>query len=619
MDNSIKDRIDKLGFSEGEIDQLKGHYLTNQTKYKRIVTKYPGNESEITSIITAIIESEKKSTDIVLQNKNHARAAYYRHRLHLDYDLSDYQVNALEFILNGSGNAVINAVAGSGKTTTIKLMAELLPEHIAKIFLAFSKSIVTELRSKLPDHIDVLTMNSIGWRAMINYYRKYGITVEIDQYKTRKIVDAALEAKGWEVDTDFIEDEITTNRSEHRVNKRNGEQWGEYIQRMKDEYVFEYKRRVVKLVDLIRLYLTKNEKELRQVAAKYDVDIYNGECSKALGIVSYMIKKNNDISKKGKKVFDFVDQIFIAATNKSINVPQYEYVFIDECQDLNVAQQRLMERLIKPKVGRFVAVGDPFQAIYGFAGADVTSFKKLSEKENTTILPLSVCYRCGTKIIDFARQIVPHIESYEGNGEGIVRNGKIFREVIEGDYILCRNTLPLIKLAYELLRMRKKVHIMGTDIAKTLITFVKRQKAKSINHLFEKFQKEIDFKVKKLKQKHLTDKEIEEHTSITSILEKIEVIRIIIEANDCKVINQIIYQIEDLFSDDKEGIVLSTIHKAKGLESKRVWIICQNLMPSKWAKNDWELEQEKNLMYVAYTRAIEELLFDTEFDYTLPY
>ena len=49
------------------------------------------------------------------------------------------------------------------------------------------------------------------------------------------------------------------------------------------------------------------------------------------------------------------------------------FVFIDECQDLNACQRSLMLKAVKPNGGRFIAVGDPAQAIYGFAGADSDS------------------------------------------------------------------------------------------------------------------------------------------------------------------------------------------------------------------------------------------------------
>jgi superfamily I DNA/RNA helicase len=69
---------------------------------------------------------------------------------------------------------------------------------------------------------------------------------------------------------------------------------------------------------------------------------------------------------------------------------------------------------------------------------------------------------------------------------------------------------------------------------------------------------------------------------------------------------ELIDKIEEIFGEKNkniEGIALSTIHKAKGLEADNVYILCKDLMPSPSAKMDWERKQERNLIYVAYTRA----------------
>jgi ATP-dependent exoDNAse (exonuclease V) beta subunit len=76
----------------------------------------------------------------------------------------------------------------------------------------------------------------------------------------------------------------------------------------------------------------------------------------------------------------------------------------------------------------------------------------------------------------------------------------------------------------------------------------------------------------------------------------------------------LIARIEKIFSDENpnEGVCLSTIHKAKGLESDNVYIACASKLPSTSSKKDWEKEQEKNLAYVAYTRAKHKLGFIDE-------
>ena len=94
-----------------------------------------------------------------------------------------------------------------------------------------------------------------------------------------------------------------------------------------------------------------------------------------------------------------------------------DFIFIDEAQDLSKAQQQLMLASIE-EGGRFIAVGDPRQAINGFCGAMNDSFNQLEVLAQNS-LPLSVNYRCGSNMINLAQEIVPQIEAHEGAIEGL--------------------------------------------------------------------------------------------------------------------------------------------------------------------------------------------------------
>jgi hypothetical protein len=109
-----------------------------------------------------------------------------------------------------------------------------------------------------------------------------------------------------------------------------------------------------------------------------------------------------------------------------------------------------------------------------------------------------------------------------------------------------------------------------------------------------------------------TENEAQENQIVISFMDKINTLEII--SNGCLTGDDIIEKLKVIFSDNSDGICLSTIHKSKGLEADRVFIIHEDLMPSKHAKKDWEKAQEKNLMYVAYTRAKSVLGFVTDFD-----
>ena len=72
--------------------------------------------------------------------------------------------------------------------------------------------------------------------------------------------------------------------------------------------------------------------------------------------------------------------------------------------------------------------------------------------------------------------------------------------------------------------------------------------------------------------------------------------------------------IRQIFREQGEGICLSTIHKSKGLENDNVFILCPELIPNRFAVQEWQLKQEDNLLYVAITRAKKKLIFLSDYE-----
>ena len=227
-------------------------------------------------------------------------------------------------------------------------------------------------------------------------------------------------------------------------------------------------------------------------------------------------------------------------------------------------------------------------------------------------------------IIDLAKQIVPSIEWNENGG----REGKVLYDVPlsaveDGDMILCRNNAPLIQVYNEFLKIGKKAFIRGKDIGSNLKKLVISTKQDVINAdcrfdgLFVRLYDDLFT----TRNNIMVRSEIDAQTALKSpiIENKMDMIKALeILSEGINQTEELIKRIDEIFpkSDKKgTGIALSTIHKAKGLEANRVFIVCPSLMPSKAAKKDWEIQQESNLMYVAYTRAKDVLGFIDEKDF----
>ncbi len=275
-------------------------------------------------------------------------------------------------------------------------------------------------------------------------------------------------------------------------------------------------------------------------------------------------------------------------------------------------------------MGRIIVVGDRFQSIYGFRGADITAIPSLQEmltsrKNGIRLLPLSVCRRSPKSHIRLAQAIVPDIQWCIKERDGIeAPEGEIYQvsenvavdRMIEGDMGIGRVNKVLVPVAYALIKQKKKVIIRGRDIGTGLISLIKKMKANSIDDLLAKLQKWYDREVAKLLAKEhaaSTEDLVKGKNKWQAIEDKVECIDALCDG--VETLDELISNIEKIFADfaedgkPKNAIVLGTVHRTKGLEAYNVTILDPENFPHAMAKKSWEREQERNLAYVGATRA----------------
>jgi superfamily I DNA/RNA helicase len=486
---------------------------------------------------------------------------------------SKYQRTVYTYIRIGKGNAVIDAVAGSGKSTTIVEALKQIPKGKRVLFLAFNKAIVEELKIKIGNmpNVDIKTLHSLGASLCM---RNLDCQIQDDKY---------------------------------RVWVNNGVNYSNLVPSvpLPDEQMGAWKQNILKLIDLGRCNLVKTVAELEDLSYKHDIDLLDNEADLALKGIQW--------GERETAFIDFTDMIYFPNV-KQLKIFKYDWVFIDECQDLNAAQRELFLKCVKPNGGRFIAVGDPRQAIYGFAGADVESFNLLKKIPGTVKLPLSVCYRCDKDIIDLAKSIVPQIEARDNAPSGMVNRNATLSEIQDGDMVLCRLTAPLVDLCMKYISSGVKAYVKGRDIGTNLVNMIKKTNRKQIKDVEERLQRELSRIIGKVVSKQkCTEKEARESDVYKRYEDKVKAIEVLSEG--LQTAKEVIDRIETIFSDgNKSGICLSTIHKSKGLESDRVFIICEDKLWFKPCMNvPWMAEQESNLVYVAYTRAKHYLGFVKDF------
>lgn len=252
-------------------------------------------------------------------------------------------------------------------------------------------------------------------------------------------------------------------------------------------------------------------------------------------------------------------------------------------------------------------------SIYGFAGADSDSFNKFAQIPGIKQLPLSVCYRCSKRVVEEAQKIVPHIEWSPYASEGKVGLAS-FEDIKDGDWVLCRNTKPLVVLCIYLIKNKQKAYVKGDEMGKSMIHMLKTLNESKFTLAIDKLKHKLEQMKDKLYELGVINPEFNEQ--VISMKEKISIIRFLGVGNNS--VTKVLELLQNIFKNDKQGIQLSTIHRVKGLENDKVFILCPELMPSKYAIQPWQQVQEQNLRYVAITRAKDQLYYITDYNRLQP-
>lgn len=484
---------------------------------------------------------------------------------------STFQAAIFDFITHGSGSAIVEAVAGSGKTTTITHAVKLIPRNQTVLMLAFNKVIAEELFSRINlPNVEVKTFHSLGFSA---YKDTHGTRVKMDNNKLFRLINDLVD------NSDLTPGEKIGLGSVSKIVK------------------------LGKSAGIGTKILENTEESWMSVMEHHDVAFTEeGEdLSPIIPICQEILFRSNNLT----GVIDFDDMIYMPV-QQGLKFRKFDWVFVDESQDVSHTQRLMLRALMKP-TSRMIAVGDPCQAIYGFRGADSTAMAGIAEEFSAVTLPLSISYRCPQTVVAEAQKWVSHIQASPTADEGTVaRMGKYSGEDFSRqDAVICRNVAPLIKTAYSLISRNVPVNMLGRDIGKGLISLIKNLKAKDVSDLDEKLSDWADKELNRLSGKG------ENESKMDSVNDKVDCIKIFIsQAGKTTTVQDLIQKIESFFSDEANGnLTLCTIHKAKGKEYDRVFILDENRFFPKWAKKEWMKEQERNIVYVAVTRSKKDLFF----------
>ena len=484
---------------------------------------------------------------------------------------SRYQRTIFRWVTYGEGHAVVSAVPGSGKTTTCVAVASLIGDDA--LFLAFNKHVAETLRDRLPAGVRASTLHSLGFGALC---RRLGGNLTKNDDKYRVIATQLLLRFG------FPE---------------------------RDAVFDETRRSLLELAHFARVTLTdpRSTRALVALADDFEVELSPG----VMEMLPLLLDAGMQQASL-ERIIDYDDMLWLPFMLNA-RPRMARFVIVDETQDLSSAQLELALSAVKPG-GRMLLVGDEHQSIFGFAGAGSDTMQRIMARLDAAFLPLSISYRCPSSHVALAAEVYPGIEARTDAPEGSVE--RLDPDVLEmhvrhGDMVICRTTAPLISACFRLIRAGIAAKVRGRDIganlARTVTRISKRRGFRFENtqqHLedwYEAAVEEAKTRLRDTPQRLALERE--------GLRDRFKVLEIILLEVRPVSFEAYITAILALFDDGLPSVLLSTVHRAKGLEAERVFILRPELMPHPMASGPDALRQEFNCKYVALTRAKSALFF----------
>ncbi len=509
---------------------------------------------------------------------------------------SPHQAAVFAHVGGSTAHAVVMATAGSGKTTTLVEVARRLPTGTRACFLAFNRSTAAELRLRLPAGTHATTIHALGRAALVAALPEVG-ELRPDAGKYRRLATELLRAEppgGAAGDAD----------------------------------VATYLARLAHLARLERTD-TADLAAVADLQARYGLErpVPEAEAPGAHALLRPLLERG---AATAATSVDFTDMVHLPLA-LGLPLERFDFVCVDEAQDLSRMTLALVLRLVDDGA-RALFVGDERQAIYAFAGADRRSLAHIREATGAAVLPLSVSFRCPVRHVTLARRFAPEMTAATGAGQGstqFIAERALPSWARPGDLVMSRTNAPLVATALALASAGTPTAVLGDDLAEELLLLAGRVFAgggrlpADALRLVERHALE---EARRLEYHHMTRPELprllersaDAHRALSLVLTALPdpPARSAAEGlldlwrgarptfPELEAATRRLFEPTNLSG----AVVLSTIHKAKGREAARVFLLRPELLALGTADPEDEAV-EANVLFVALTRAKRELVF----------
>ena len=466
----------------------------------------------------------------------------------------------------------LRATAGAGKTTTIKEAAWHVPATEKAAYFVYNRTAREEVGPGLPPHVPARTLHADGAGELA----RTGLNTEIQQGKSLKLAQTLFPA---------------SPRSAQRY--------------------------YAKIWDTAReKYLTpsSNPEALLAFCSKFGLELPDGSSDrvKLLEGVQKLLSLFTQVSlndwRSGNGP-DFTDQLWLPI-QLGLGRSKYRTLFVDEAQDLSPLRQKYLLHVTgrlteNTPQGRLILVGDPDQAVYQYAGADPEGMARLAQDIGATEFPLSVSWRCPASHIAVARHASKFIEPSPSAKVGVIEHvpaEQLKNTLRKGQTVLSRTNSPLVRLALDLLGRNVSVDYRGRDLDKQLGGIAREafQAPFTAENAACLLQPHLERRAAPL-LKAQSEGDAEARRQLRDLEDLFDCIALLAERCAYRGhgnLESILGLIRTLCSPGGD-VVLSTIHRAKGLEWHDVTLLFPETLPLR----NGDPEEERCILFVALTRS----------------
>lgn len=459
----------------------------------------------------------------------------------------------IDFVRGGQGNLVAEALAGTGKTQTLIMSLPGIPQR-SVLLCAFNKRIAAELEAKIPKMprthaVAVRTFHAQGLAILKAYFPR----IRVDASATEALVNRVA---------------------------------GQAIS-------FKIRRAAIRLLRTMKETMIKPNAPTaaETLALGYEYDLFSKGIEERQIDLAVEVARDAylvSLDLKNIEVIDFCDMVWAPIALNLEPKSRYKAVIVDELQDISEPQFEMLMRLMAPD-GRFIGIGDRWQQIYDWRGSmGEKAWAIAKDKLKAKFLPLTQTFRCSQAVVKEAQQLVGGLRALPDAAPGVVQKcaWKALPRAInpkpassDADpsmsgldaqihtFVLSRTNADLLDCALYLWREKTPFQLnAGVEMLDPLFQLLDYTLDLRTTDLF----------LKSLSEWRKTELAKAEKLNAAAWADRIEEqFLMLVRASGHAAPTGIKRLLNQLVQPNNSGVLLSTVHKVKGLEADRVFLLRQ--------------------------------------------